>query len=189
MGTLLASELGDTRVQLTQNFEANTDKKSVSTNWVTRKTVLFQTWNQKRRSAKPKTKLPISDLCQYYTQTSYFDKMNLLSVSVTSDSQPKKRGLRGPVGSWFNELPGLRRNPFGLRIGGFKSPSHSKFQDVHRSKASFSKFCGTQNGTFSGLKPGTTVGWTKEEVTYLWTMSILYSNFIFLQIEPISYLR
>ena len=145
--------------------------------------VLFRAWNRERRLAEPKRKLPISELCQYYTQTSHFDKSNLFSVSDTSDSQPRKTALRGPV------LPGLRGNPSGLRIGWFKSPSHSEFRDVHRLNASFYKLGHTQNGTFCGLKPGTTVGWTKEEVTYLWTMLILYSNFIFWQNEPIGFLR
>ena len=99
VGTLPASELGDSRVHLTQNFETYTDQNPVSTNFVARKMVLFRAWNRQWRSAERKRKLPISELCQYYTQTSNFDKSNLLDVSVTSDSQPFKTALRGPVGS------------------------------------------------------------------------------------------
>ena len=121
VGILPASESGDSRVHLTQNFETYTDQKPISTNFVARKMVLFLAWNRERRSAEPKRKLPISELCQY------FEKLNLLAVSVTSDSQPSKTARRGTVESWFNKLPGLRRNTSGLWIGWFKIPYHLKF--------------------------------------------------------------
>ena len=87
IGTLPASELGDSKVHLTQNFETYRDQKPVSTNLVARKTILFRAWNRERRSAEPKRKLPVSEPSQYYTQTSYFDKTNRLAVSVTTNSQ------------------------------------------------------------------------------------------------------
>ena len=97
VGTLPASELGDSRVHLTQNFDTYTDQKPVSTNFVARKIVLFRALNREQRSAEKKRKLHISKVCQYYTQTSYFNKTNLFSVSVTLDSQPGDTGLRGSV--------------------------------------------------------------------------------------------
>ena len=42
VGTLPASEMGDSRVHLTQNFVTYTDQKTVSVNFVARKMVLFR---------------------------------------------------------------------------------------------------------------------------------------------------